>query len=137
MKFRITLRALVTIFAIGALLPVHADAMAQDTEPAIDGTEAYQRGDYETARRLFQDLAEDGNAAAQYNLGVMYENGDGVAVDSATAAQWYRRAAGQGYRNAQHNLALMYLNGTGVRRNYALAFDMFRRAAAVTLMLAA
>ncbi|WP_277600823.1 tetratricopeptide repeat protein [Eikenella corrodens] len=53
-------------------------------------------------------LAEQGNADAQYNLGVMYDNGQGVRQDYAEAARWYRKAAEQGYAKAQYNLGSMY-----------------------------
>ena len=52
--------------------------------------------------------AEQGNAAAQHNLGVMYENGEGVRQDDAEAVRWYRQAAEQGLAQAQTNLGLMY-----------------------------
>ena len=45
--------------------------------------------------------AEQGNATAQYNLGVMYDNGQGVRQDDAQAVQWYRKAAEQGHAKAQ------------------------------------
>ena len=57
---------------------------------------AYNRGDYETALKKFLPLAEQGNASAQYNLGVMYANGRGVPQDYAEAMKWYRLAAEQG-----------------------------------------
>ena len=53
-------------------------------------------------------LAEQGNADAQYNLGVMYDNGQGVRQDYAEAARWYRKAAEQGNAKAQYNLGSMY-----------------------------
>ncbi len=40
--------------------------------------------------------AETGDANAQFNLGVMYDNGMGVPKDDAEAAKWYRLAAEQG-----------------------------------------
>ena len=45
---------------------------------------------------------------AQYNLGVMYDNGDGVPQDYKEAVKWYRLAAEQGDASAQYNLGLMY-----------------------------
>ena len=42
-------------------------------------------------------LAEQGDASAQYNLGVTYRTGEGVPQDSAEAVRWYRLAAEQGY----------------------------------------
>ena len=49
-------------------------------------------------------LAEQGVANAQYNLGVMYDNGDGVPQDSKTAEKWYTLAAEQGDAKSQYNL---------------------------------
>ena len=58
---------------------------------------ARQRNDYATEYRLLRPLAEEGNAAAQYGLGIMYENGHGVEQDHAEAVKWFPRAADQGY----------------------------------------
>lgn len=69
------------------------------------------------------------DARAQYNLGVRYANGDGVAQDDAQALAWYRRAAAQGYASAQYNLGFFYLQGRGVARSDRTAVDWFRRAA--------
>jgi TPR repeat protein len=52
----------------------------------------------------FRRAAEQGNAKAQYNLGVMYAEGLGVGRDEAEALVWYRKAAAQGNVKAQHNL---------------------------------
>ena len=59
-------------------------------------------------------LAEQGYVDAQYNLGVMYGNGQGVPQDHKQAVKWYRKAAEQGYVKAQYNLAIMYYKGQGV-----------------------
>ena len=45
------------------------------------GVDAYQAGDYATALKEFRLLAEQGDADAQFNLGVMYEDGQGVTQD--------------------------------------------------------
>ena len=55
----------------------------------LQAGEAYARGDYPTAIRLVQPLAEAGNAAAQYNLGTMYREGKGVAPDDTAAREWF------------------------------------------------
>ncbi len=49
--------------------------------PFEDGVAAYKRGDYATALRLWRPLAEQGDADAQFNLGLMYANGEGVPQD--------------------------------------------------------
>uniref|UniRef100_UPI003567E3EB tetratricopeptide repeat protein n=1 Tax=Sneathiella sp. TaxID=1964365 RepID=UPI003567E3EB len=82
------------------------------------GAEAAKKGDFATALREWKPLAEQGDADAQYNLGVMYYNGTGVPQDYKQAVKWYTAAAEQGFANAQHNLALMYNYGTGVPQDY-------------------
>ena len=73
--------------------------------------------------------AEQGNAEAQHNLGVMYEKGLGVAKDDVQAVQWYRKAADQGHAEAQYNLGFMYAQGRGVAQDYAQAVQWYRKAA--------
>ncbi len=85
----------VTAFAV-LLVVLAAPAWAGLNE----GVAAYKRGDYETALREMRVLAAQGDAAAQYNLGVMYENGRGVTQADAEAVKWYRKAAAQGHARA-------------------------------------
>ena len=59
-------------------------------------------------------LAEQGIAEAQYNLGLIYSKGQGVAPDYKEAVKWYRLAAEQGFAESQTNLGLMYGKGQGV-----------------------
>jgi len=61
--------------------------------PFEEGVAAYRRGDYATALRLMRPLAEQGFAAAQSNLGNMYENGRGVPQDNVQAHMWFNLAA--------------------------------------------
>ncbi len=69
-----------------------------------EGLTAYQKGDYATALKEWQPLAEQGDEYAQYSLGVMYANGRGVEQSDAQAVGWYRKAADQGGAKAQYNL---------------------------------
>ncbi len=69
---------------------------------------AYRIADYRAAYEEFLPLAEGGMAAAQYRLGLMYENGRGVPKDLAEAEKWYGRAAEQGYSGAQYNLGFVH-----------------------------
>ena len=103
--------------------------------------------------------ALQGNAQAQYDLGLMYATGDGVEKNEALALTWFtrasennfakrvnvqrvikptvtsqkvifaKRAAAQGNARAQYDLGMMYLNGDGVRKNEQLAFTYFHKAA--------
>ena len=72
--------------------------------PFEDAVTAYGRGDYATALQLLRPLANQGDASAQYNLGVLYQQGQGVPQDYAEAVKWYRKAADQGDASAQYNL---------------------------------
>ncbi len=73
------------------------------------------------AVRWYRLAAEQGYAAAQYNLGGMYGTGQGVPQDYAEAMRWYRLAAEQGHASAQSNLGDMYGTGRGVPQDYVQA----------------
>ncbi|MDD6910817.1 tetratricopeptide repeat protein, partial [Actinobacillus minor] len=82
---------------------------------------AYQyieQENYQVAFPMFKELAEQGDAGAQYNLGLMYDNGYGVNQDYHQAVKWYQKAAEQGVLQAQFNLGFMYEKGDGVRQDY-------------------
>jgi len=68
--------------------------------PLDDGEAAYQRGNYSAALRLLRPLAERGDARAQFDLGVIYNNGRGVPQDFVTAEMWFNLAAAQGDQTA-------------------------------------
>jgi len=97
--------------------------------PLEDATKAYDRGDYETAYRLYKSLAERGSPVAQSNLGLMYYNSRGVSQDYAEAMKWFKKAADQGDAVGQYYMGLMYYDGKIVPQNYAEATKWFRKAA--------
>jgi TPR repeat protein len=96
----------------------------------IRGLAAYDRHDYVTALRLFQQLAQQGDPKAQANVGLMYHDGKGVTQNFSEALKWYRQAASEGNSAAQFNLANMYYSGQGVNQNYGDAIKWFSKAAA-------
>jgi TPR repeat protein len=69
-----------------------------------------------------KSLAKQGDANAQYILGLMYDNGKGVPQDYKEAVKWYRISAEQGEAMAQSILAVMYMNGKGVPQDYKKAY---------------
>jgi TPR repeat protein len=89
---------------------------------------ALARGDYVTVAKLLRPLANQGNADAQANVGLMYATGQGVQRDDVEAVKWFRMAAEQGVAEAQKNLGLMYLNGRGVQLDSAQAMMWFQKA---------
>ena len=93
------------------------------------GEKAYQRGDYTAALREWQPLAKQGQAVAQYHIGLLYANGQGVSKDDAEARQWYEKAAVQGHANAQVNLGSLYDYGRGGLQDFKMAARWYLRAA--------
>ena len=91
---------------------------------------AYQKQDFATVIRLLQPLAEQGDATAQHNLAVLYQDGLGVPASAEKALYWYEKAAEQGHADAQNNLAARYATGTGVAKDLAEALKWYRAAAA-------
>ena len=67
--------------------------------------------------KWYKLAAEQGNAAAQYNLGYCYQYSIGIAKDEEEAVKWYKLAAEQRDTNAQNNLGFCYRDGRGVMKN--------------------
>ena len=78
------------------------------------GLDAARSEDYLTAIKEWRPLAEQGDAYAQYYLGLMYDGGYGVEQNFRKAAQWFLLAAEQGITSAQFNLGFIYQMGRGV-----------------------
>ena len=72
------------------------------------GLAAAQSGDFSTALKEWLLLAQKGHTNAQYNLGVMYDEGHGVLQDNVEAVKWYQLAAEKGNTSAQYNLGVSY-----------------------------
>lgn len=124
-KHRVVLVVIGSLLAIIGLL-VATNAWGGDAQKGFD---AYNGADYETALRLWQPLAEAGDADSQYGLGQMYGNGFGVPMDDALAIKWYGLAAEQGHAQALTHLAVMHQNGWGVPQSDEEAIRLFTLAA--------
>ena len=101
-------------------------AWAGDVE---DGYAAHEKKDFVTALGKFKSAAAQGDASAQFNLGIMYDVGQGVVQDYAEAVRWFKLAATQGDAQAQFNLGNMYNNGRGVVQDYVRAHMWWNLAA--------
>lgn len=118
------------ILTVTVLLLSLANASQVFAGPGEDADSAYARGDHPGAMKLYRELAAQGLAPAQFNLGVMYDFGQGVAKDPVEAVRWYRAAAVQGHGGAQFNLAGMYFDGLGVAQDPVRSYVWFTLAAA-------
>jgi len=108
-----------TIIALSLLLRTPAGAGYDE------GLKAHERGDYAAALKEWEPLAEEGNANAQYSLGFLYENAQGVQKDAENAINWYQIAAERGHVKAQSALGFMYDEGKDVPRNYVEAYKWY------------
>lgn len=88
-----------------SLCLITSPALANDYGTALS---AYLDGDHQTAFALFSTLAEQGDAGAQFNLGVMYEFGRGNLKNGREAFRWFKKAAEQGNALAQLSLSEQY-----------------------------
>ena len=112
-----------------ALVVVAFFSMPISADPLDDAFTAFIKRDFATAERLVRPLAQEGNAFAQYLLGAMYYNGQGLPQDYAEGVKWYRKAADQGHEGAQLDLGVAYHNGKGVPQDYTEAVKWIRKAA--------
>ena len=98
-----------TAKSIAVLLVLLIAAGAKNyAEPKIGaGLEAYLKKDFETAVRIWRKEAEQGNIVAQFNMGIAFEHGKGVAQSFQTAATWYEKAAKQGHPVAERVIEVM------------------------------
>lgn len=90
---------------------------------------AVQKGDYTTAFKVLEPLAKKGDATAQHNLAVLYQDGLGTQADAKQALYWYEKAAAQGEPEAQFMTGLMYSDGTGTAQDYKKAAYWYEKAA--------
>ena len=122
-----TIKNRITLTLASVLSLAFTQVSAQDFQK---GTEALEAGDFARAFKEWEPLAEKGDDDAQFNLGLMYDRGEGVAQDSAEAVKWYRLAAEQGNPIAQNSLGGFYYSGIGgVLKDHSEAVKWYRLAA--------
>ncbi len=113
------------VLTVAILIGLAAPAWGQSDA----GYEAYKRGDYAAAHRIWKPLADQGDASAQYNLGLLYHHGLGVKHQLSEAAKWYGRAAENGDADAQKAIGDLYVEGFWGKKDYAKAATWYRMAA--------
>jgi TPR repeat protein len=115
-------------FSLGLLLALASSCALAGFDEA---NAAFVAGDYAKAQAELKPLLEQNDPRAQYAMGVLYENGFGVAKDLSQAAAWYLKAAGQGNSDAQYNLGAMNEHGVGMPVNYVAAARWYLPAAEI------
>lgn len=113
-------------FACALLMTITLAAAAGDHSSA---SKAYRAGDYATAHRIWLSLANKGNGAAQYNIGLLFQHGLGVASNFDEAVKWYTKAAHGGDADAQARLGDLILDGYWGTGKQSSAVKWYRLAA--------
>ena len=109
--------------------PVDRDPIKHERISIYDkGVACYDKKDFKCALSNFLKSAEKGDANAQYNIGLFYNNGKGVKQDYFKAFEWFMKAAKQGYFKAQYYVGVYYNNGKGVRQDKSMAKKWFGKA---------
>ena len=124
--------AQVVSFVIGSLCGlalVFASALSVRAANFEDAVAAYQNGDYAGAMRIWHELGEAGDVRAIYNLGVLFDLGQGVTPDPAQAAIYFQHAAQAGHVRAMSNYGRLLEQGRGVPQNEEQAAYWFQKAA--------
>jgi len=110
------------------ILAMSAGTTAALADNYADGFLAAHDGNYKVAYTKWHDLAEHGDANAQFNLGLMYHSGLQVPFDEKKAVYWYQRAAEGGNTLAQEYMAVGFQEGWfGLPRDAAKANYWYKR----------
>jgi len=117
---------LLAVAVLGVQQQVPAAGVATQLEKAEEMARA---GNFAPAYCIWRPLADKGNAEAQFNLGWLYRNGDGMAVDKLQAQQLWEAAAEEDHAEAQMALGTLYSMERTTPENRALAVRWFRAAA--------
>ncbi len=90
-----------------------------------EGLSAIDRGDYETAYREFNALAEAGDDIAMVTIGLWFHEGTGFEQDYVKAMDWYLKAFKRGNGDAYNNIGVLYRDGLAVKANLPIAYVLF------------
>lgn len=127
--FQRAIRIVLTCAFVSAAL-ASANAFAGlSVEQADDLQNKAASGD-KTALETLKSEAQRGDKNAQFSVGVLYDNGQGVPQDYREAAQWFRKAAEQGHAPALNNLGTLHVDGQGVPQSRVVAYALYNLAAA-------
>jgi len=113
---------IIVLLVICCSCPSFADEPAKKAE-------ASKEENLPTAVVWYMEMAKNGDADAQYNLGSVYETGFGVKADVLEAVEWYKKAAEQDHQLAQLKLGILYILGDGVRQSIIKGTNWINNAA--------
>lgn len=107
------------VYLLTLLISILGSSLVHSSEVLLTkGYNAAVSGNYAEAYQILLPLATKGYVEAQYNLGMMFQNGgNGLQRNNASSAYWFNQAAIQGDQNSQFELAGIYYRGLGVKKD--------------------
>jgi uncharacterized protein len=123
-------KAIMILALVGVVASFPARGPATGQQAPAPSLTVQQQTDPAEALKAWWPRAHRGDAEAQYQLGILYGTGAGLALDLTKSAEWHRRAAEQGHDKAQAMLGLFYSTGQGVPKNQDEAIKWWRQSAA-------
>lgn len=131
-NFRSAVELLKTKFPNQVILTQEEAALAREAFNKgvghLLGTDGFEK-DPDKSIQYFLEAAEIGSVDAQWNLGLLYNEGIGVELNPDEARYWFEKAAKAGHSRAQFNLSLMYMTGRGVERDFTKASELLQLSA--------
>lgn len=127
MNKRTFLACIVCILALFG--PIRASANDEAAALYARGNALGQAGNHAAAAVMFRQAAEKGHTQAEFALGSLFSNGQGVTMSKEQARIWYERAAAKGHPVALYNVGLYYDRGIGVKADRIRAVDYYKRGA--------
>ena len=126
-------KMLAALLCVLLMTAVCLTALAQEDAAALDSQadELYQKGDYASARTLYEQAAALGSGEAMNMLGLLYQYARGVEEDPKAAFDWYGKAAAAGYSEGMANYGWCHSNSYGTDQDYEQARIWYEQAAAL------
>jgi hypothetical protein len=110
--------------------PSPSHAVEGPNSEIASGDAAEKQKDYGQAMQWYQKAAAQGDATADYDIGILYDKGFGVPQDRGQAMEWFQKAAARGDAPAEYKIGQYYRAGLGVTQDYSQAMQWFQKAAA-------
>ena len=120
---RILLKRMLLVMVLILSTNIHADTVDEAMAEVLKGNLDKANELYTKAKEQYTRACESGDSVSCYNLGIMYDIGQGVAPNKDKAKKFHEKACTGGFAGGCHNLALMYSTGNGVRPDKVKAFE--------------
>ncbi|WP_024930366.1 tetratricopeptide repeat protein [Methylophilus sp. OH31] len=113
----------------GVMLFALCSASLAQANTLEEAKQKLSQKDYAGAHAIYLSLANQNDAKACYNLGLMYQDGDGVARNMDEAVKWYTKSAELNYKEAQYTLASLVFQRQIQSISYPQAVTYYEQAA--------